>query len=75
MTDEDDLRKEMDKLATSLAKDAGLPETDFKDRIDAFKALTAYAAFRMKHPDNNSDDADEFNFEQEIHGNGSTVPS
>lgn len=71
----DDLRDEMDKLATSLAKDAGLPETDFKDRIDAFKALTTYAAFRMKHPDDPSDDADDFDFTKDIHGNDSTIPS
>lgn len=71
----DDLCAEMDKLATSLAKDAGLTTTDFKDRIDAFKALTAYAAFRMKHPDGPDDDDDTFDFTKDIHGNGSTVPS
>ena len=71
----DDLREEMDKLATSLAKAAGADATDMKDRIDAFKALTTYAAFRAKHPDDNSDDDDAFNFEQEIHGNGKSVPS
>lgn len=70
----DDLCAEMDKLATSLAKDAGNADTDFKDRIDAFKALTAYAAFRLKHPDSPGDDDNDFNFEQDIHANGS-VPS
>lgn len=75
MTDTDDFRTTMDELAAALAKTAGDVDKDFKDRIDAFKALTAYAAFRMKHPNGPDDDADTFNFEQEIHGNGSKIPS
>lgn len=70
----DDLCAEMDKLATKLAKDAS-DATDLKDRVDAFKALTTYLAFRMKHPDDPSDEENNFNFEQGVHGNGTTVPS
>ena len=69
----DDLRAEMDKLATSLAKTAGDAATDIKDRIDAFKALTTYAVFRTKHPDGPDDDDDAFDFTKDIHGNG-TIP-
>lgn len=71
----DDLRCEMDKLATALAKAAGADATDMKDRIDAFKALTTWAALRLKHPDGPDDDEDAFDFTKDIHGNGSTVPS
>lgn len=71
----DDLRAEMDKLATSLAKTAGEAATDFKDRIDAFKALTAYAAFRMKHPDDPTDGDEDFDFTKDIHSNGSDLRS
>jgi hypothetical protein len=74
-----DFTDEMDKLAAQLAKDANLTEKAFGDRLDAFKALMPYYAFKIKNKgkDDSDDDLPNFdNFTRDIqeHGNGSDEP-
>jgi hypothetical protein len=43
-----DINEVLDDLAHTVAKTAKGPETPFEEKLDAFKALTAYAALRHK---------------------------
>jgi hypothetical protein len=62
---------EMDKLAASIAKEAGNDAKAFGDKIDAFKALMPYYALQIKHgggDDPESDDQPNFDdFTNKIH--------
>lgn len=65
-----DFTDEMDKLAASIAKEAGSEAKAFGDRIDAFKALMPYYAIRMKNKgkDDTDDNLPNFdNFTNAIH--------
>jgi hypothetical protein len=43
-----DINEVLDEFAHDVAKTAQLQATPFEEKLDAFKALTAYAALRFK---------------------------
>ena len=43
-----DINEVLDTFAHDVVKTAQLPDTPFEEKLDAFKALTAYAALRHK---------------------------
>jgi hypothetical protein len=54
-----DLKKTLDELGETLATAALLDATPFDQRLDAFKALTAYYALQLKRKVSQDDDPDE----------------
>ncbi len=66
----DETRQSLDKLAKSISETAQQDATDFKDRLDAFKFLTAYYALLMKHAGKGGgdDDDDGFDFTKSLNG-------
>lgn len=56
-----DLRKSLDKLADSVAKEAARDGTDLQEKIDALKALTPYYVATQKHG-SSEDDSGELTF-------------
>lgn len=52
------LKTDLDKLAASITTAATDKDTPFAERLDAFKALTAYYALLEKHKAKNEDDSD-----------------
>lgn len=55
---EADFDAELAKLAKSIVQKAVLDATPFDERVDAFKALTAYYALRLKHKTGDDDEPD-----------------
>lgn len=50
-----DIDEVLDEFAHDVAKTAKLAATPFEEKLDAFKALTAYAALRFKMHQKNAD--------------------
>lgn len=57
-----DFDEELAKLAKSIVQKAGLDATPLDERVDAFKALTAYYALRLKHKDGDDEETAGFSF-------------
>lgn len=53
-----DFDEELAKLAKSIVQKATLDATPFDESVDAFKALTAYYALRLKHKQGDTDDGE-----------------
>lgn len=53
-----DFDAELAKLAKSIVQKAVLDTTPFDESVDAFKALTAYYALRLKHKTADDEDSD-----------------
>jgi hypothetical protein len=53
------LRTELDKLASSIAKNAALDATSLQEKVDAIKALTPYYALTQKLAAKGADDEDD----------------
>ena len=71
------LKKTMDTLAEAIAAKASEKDTPLQERIDAFKALTAYYAAQQKRAKKSAEDEPDeggFSFSNEAqHGNGEKV--
>ena len=52
----DDFDAELEKAAISIAKKAVEGDTPFSERLDAFKALTAYYGHRLKRKEPPADE-------------------
>lgn len=55
----DDFDAELEKVAISIANKAVEADTSFSERLDAFKALTAYYGHRLKRKDKDLSDEDD----------------
>ena len=72
------LKAEMDKFAAVLIKKASEDNTPLVERIDAFKAVTAYYAAQQKNRKGQSDeepDPSGFTFADEVVHGGSKASS
>jgi hypothetical protein len=56
------LKADLDKLAGSIANKATDKDTPFAERLDAFKALSAYYGLLLKTRSKSDEDSDEPNF-------------
>jgi len=69
-----DFDAELAKLAKAIVQKATQENTPFEESVDAFKALTAYYALRLKHKPDEDEPDDGFSFASsrpgEEHENG-----
>lgn len=61
---------ELDNLAAAIARDAQVNTGDnapsLSDRVEALKVLTAFYVAKRKHPGDDTDDANEFDFSKGV---------
>ena len=66
----DETRQSLDQLAKAISDKAQEDATEFKDKLDAFKFLTAYYALLLKHVGKGGDfdEDDSFDFSKSLNG-------